>query len=64
MNIAWILCETCMKINVHFIHKKSYSVLTDGLKIIQYTKNNFYTSIGRATWPFLYSLQGHNLKYP
>ena len=22
MNIAWILCETCMKLNAHFIHKK------------------------------------------
>ena len=23
MNIAWILCETCMKLYAHFIHKKS-----------------------------------------
>ena len=23
-----------------------------------------YNSIGRATWPLLYCLQGHNLKYP
>ena len=25
MNIAWILCETCMKLNAHFIHKKTSS---------------------------------------
>ena len=27
MNIAWIICETCMKLNAHFIHKKSSSAL-------------------------------------
>ena len=26
MNITWILCETCMKLNAHFIHKKTSSV--------------------------------------
>ena len=26
MNIAWILCETCIKLNAHFIHKKTSSV--------------------------------------
>ena len=25
MDIAWILCETYMKLNAHFIHKKSSS---------------------------------------
>ena len=27
MNIAWILCETCMKLIVHFIHKKPVVII-------------------------------------